>query len=355
MFVKIARVAAVLSVAAVALTGCTPPMPPDVKAAALEQTHTCVSGSVSVQAGEVMNDAVVGIQSSMQVACPDMTFTQTAAGSAADLYIGASAPAAADCKPDSTVPFALDAGVISATLSQAAGLILSPKTAAGIFDGTITTWNDPAITADNGGVEVSTGAIKVYPYTDPQSLKAFTAWYHHLTGKTFNATLLTAKSGLRVADLGTLPEDSVSLLSFSLTSAYSVNAMVPPLAASVLVSSKNPSGVVPDMTGIGSAGTQYQFKQVGNNITLTLDYNAKPVAPAGSTTAADPYGAVYPVNLSICGASTKLKHAVGLYLTRQDSQGQLTNYVALPETIREESLNVMSTGLPEPKITAPAN
>ncbi|MFM7029617.1 MAG: hypothetical protein ACKOWK_00940, partial [Micrococcales bacterium] len=353
MFVKIARVLAVVSVSAVVLTGCTPPMPPDVKAAALEQTHTCVPGAVNVQAGDAMTDAMSGIQASMQGACPKMTFTQASAGNPADLYIGAAQPAAADCKPTTTVPFALDAAVVSATLSQAAGLILSPATIAGIFDGSITKWNDPAITADNGGVEVSTGAIKVFPYSDPQSLAALGNWYHYLTGKKFAPTLVTAKSDLSVADLGTLPEDSVALISYSLNSMYSVNAMVPPLPASVLVSSKNSSGVVPDMSGIGSAGTQYSFKKAGNNIALTLDFKAKPVAPAGSTDAVDPYDAIFPVNISICGTDTKLQHAVGLYFTRQDSQGQLTNYVALPEPIREESLNQFSIGLPEPKITAP--
>jgi len=355
MFVKIARVLAVVSVSAVALTGCTPPMPPDVKAAALEQTHTCVAGSANVQAGDAMTDAMMGIQGSMQGACPTMTFTQTASGSPAALYIGAESPAASDCKPTTTVPFALDSAVVSATLSQAAGLILSPKSIQGIFDGSITTWNDPAITYDNGGVEVSTGAIKVFPYTDAKSLAAFGAWYQYLTGKKFKPSLISVKSDLSVADLGTLPEDSVALLSYSLNSMYSVNAMVPPLPASVLVSSKNTNGVVPDMTGIGSAGTQYTFKKSGNNISLSLDFKAKPVAPAGSTDAVDPYDAVYPVNLSICGTDTKLQHAIGLYFTRQDSQGQLTNFVALPELIREESLNQMSLGLPEPKIKAPAN
>ena len=46
---------------------------------------------------------------------------------------------------------------------------------------------------------------------------------------------------------------------------------------------------------------------------------------------------------------------VGRYLLRQDAQGSLTTYVPLPELIRAESLDVVSVGLPQPKVEAPAN
>ena len=356
---KVAKLLVVLGISAQALTACTPPMPPEVKAALLEQTYTCIKGSATVSSGEAVADAIPTIHDSMTGVCPDMDFASVASGTSAsaaattDLIIGAGNPAATECKEVTTVPYALDAGVVTASLSQAAGLNLSMATVAGIFDGSITTWNDPKITADNAGSEVATGPITVVPTTDKLALKAFGAWYQHVTGKAFNASLLKPKSGLVAADLGTLADGSIALLPFSTFSVYSVNAMVPPIAATI-VSAQDPTGAVPDVTGIGSAGTQLVSTKNANGFTVRLDYNAKPIAPQGSDVAPTPYEAVYPLNLSLCAqggtgtTATKVAHAVARYLLRQDAQGSLTSLTGLPELLRAESLDAVSAGLPDP-------
>ena len=137
MFAKIARLVAIVGVASVALTACTPPMPPEVKAALLEQTYTCIDGTANLQAPETVAGDLPNVSSAMSGNCAGMSFNLVGAGTPADLYIGTDAPAAADCKPSVTTPYALNAGVIAATLSTASGATFSPTTVAGIFDGSM--------------------------------------------------------------------------------------------------------------------------------------------------------------------------------------------------------------------------
>ncbi len=356
MFAKLVRLVAVVGIASVVLTACTPPMPPEVKAALLEQTYTCISGNANIQSTEIMADAIPSLQGAMSGNCPTMTLTGVETGNSTDIAIGSYAPAATDCEVSSSVPYALDGAVVAATLSQAAGLALSPATVAGIFDGSISTWDDAAITKDNAGIAVGAGPIQVSPATDKLALASFAGWYKKLTGKVFNASLLKAKSQLTVADLGTLADGSIALLPYSIFSVYSVSAMTIPLPAAILSDPKgNPTGVLPDLAGIQSAGTQLEFTKTGTNVSVKLNYDLKPTAPQGSDIAPAPYKAIYPVALSLCGKPSKTVRAISRYLLRQDAQGVLTALVPLPESLRAESLDVVSVGLPNPKVTAPAN
>ena len=349
MFAKALKLAAMLAVGAITLTACTPPMPPEVAAALAEQSYVCKSGDVKIASPSAMSEDLPTITDSMTSNCSAMTGTSVDAGAPAQIYIDATAPAASVCTPSYTAPYALDAAVISATLADAAGLTLSPKTVAGIFDGSIKTWDDPAINADNAGQAIASGPITVLPITDANALKAFSAWYKHLTGKAFAAPIIKAKKGLSVADLGTLAEGTVALLPYSTFTAYSVYAEVIPLAANIVVSPKAPEGVMADSSGIGSAGTQLKLTKTNSGIKVAMDYSAKPIAPLGSDVAPDPYGAIFPVNLSLCGKPTLVERAVARYMLRQDSQGSLTTFVPLPEVLRGETLLGVSKGLPTPK------
>jgi ABC-type phosphate transport system substrate-binding protein len=341
-------------------------MPPEVKAALLEQTYTCVDGNVNVASGEALTDAVSSIQGAMQGACPNMAIAPVdeASATAADtgIYISAVAPSAAQCVPANTVPYALDAGLVVASLADAAGVQLSPATVAGIFDGSITTWDDAKITADNAGAAVASGPISVIPTTDKNALKAFGAWYQHLTGKAFKAPLLTAvKNGETVADLGDMAEGSVALMPFSTFSGYSINAMTIPLAANIIVDNKTQEVATPDVTGIVSAGTQLAVSKTSTDVSVKMNFATKPTAAQGSDVAVTPYGAIYPVNMVLCATgatgktANKVTHAVARYMLRQDSQGSLTALTGLPDLVRASALDGVAAGLPDPKIPAATN
>jgi hypothetical protein len=354
MIAKALKLAALLVVGAVTLTACTPPMPPEVAAALAEQTYVCIDGDVTLSTPGALADDLPSITDSMTGNCPTMTATSVepgsdGVGSAAQIFIDSAAPAAAVCTPSYTTPFALDAAVVSVTLGDSAGVILSPASVAGIFDGSIKTWDSPKLAADNSGEQVGSGPIYVLPITDAKALKAFSAWYQNLTGKAFNAPLIKAKRDLSVADLGTLAEGTVALLPYSTFTAYSTYSEVIPLAANILADKKAPEGVTADSSGIISAGTQLQLTKTASGITVKMDYSAKPVPPLGSDIAPVPYGAIYPVNLNLCGKPSMLARAVARFMLRQDSQGTLTAFVSLPENLRAESLIGVSKGLPTPK------
>jgi hypothetical protein len=299
-----------------------------------------------------MADDLPMITDSMTGNCTAMTATPVGVGEAAQIFIDSSAPAATVCDATYTTPYALDAAVLSITLEQSAGVVLSPTSVAGIFNGTIKTWDDPKLAADNQGEPVGTGPISVLPITDAKALKAFSAWYQHLTGKPFTATDIKAKRNLSVEDLGTLEEGTIALLPYSTFTAYSVYAEVIPLAANILADKTVAEGVMADASAFISAGTQLKLTKTDAGITVKMDYSAKPVPPLGSDVAPVPYGAIYPVNLSLCGKPTLLERAVARFMLRQDSQGTLTTFVSLPENLRGESLLGVSKGLPEPKAPA---
>jgi hypothetical protein len=350
MFSKVFRIGAILGAAAISLTACTPPMPPEVKAAILEQYYTCIDGDTNIAAGTELTDAISTIQGSLSANCGGMTITQVAQSDSAQILIKAG-QATAPCTATTSVPYAFDAAVVAATLSNASGLSLSPKTVAGIFDGSITKWNDPAIVADNAGTEVSTEPIIVDPTSDSLAVAAFAAWYKHLTGKEFKAPLLHPKKVLAFEDFTDLPENSIALIPFSVYTNYSIMAMTIPLAAGIIVDPEvNPVGVIPEINGMMSGGTQVEFTKNGTNIKTAMNFNLKPTPPGGSDVAPDPYDAIYPVELNLCGNPTKATRAAALYLLRQDSQGALTTLAPLPENLRAESLDLVSKGLPEPKL-----
>lgn len=355
MFQRFAKVAGVLLIAAVTLTACTPPMPPEVKAALLEQTYTCIDGSSTVSVPEALADDFPNVQGSVSANCPSMSVDIVDSGAKPHIVVSSVDPAATNCSADTSVPYAVDAAVISVSLADAGGVILSPKTAGGILDGSIKRWDDPRITKDNGMV-LSTGPIKLVSATDKSALAAFSVWYQHLTGNAFKSAKLKAKPALQASDLGELPEGSVALIPYSVYSYYSVTAMTIPLAASILTDPKaNPAGVLPDVSGIGSAASQLDYSKSGARVSTKLNFNIKPVPPLGSDVAPEPYQAIYPVNIYLCGKPSKVTRAVARFMLRQDSLGSLTTLVAPSETLRAESLDVVSVGLPQPKVEAPQN
>ena len=339
---RVAKLALVAAGSALVLTGCTPPMPPEVQAALAEQVYTCVDGNVTTSFPAVMSDASSAISDSLSANCAGMSMTPATDAASADLVVSLDDKA---CAAYNSVPYALDAGVVVGLLPDASGLVLSPATIQGIFDGSITQWDDPAITKDNADTPVGSGEIAIYPNTDANALAAFAAWYKELTGKEFKSSL-KAVPDLTAASLGELPDNTVALLPFSVFTEFSVTAMTIPYSAAVLVDAKgNPAGSVSDIAGIASAGTQLVPTKTTDGVTVKLNFNNKPIAPEGSDVAPAPYDAIYPVNLLQCGTDTKTKRAAARFMLRQDSQGTLTTFVALPEAVRAEALVSVSKGL----------
>ena len=173
-----------------ALAACdTPP-------AAVAAPISCASGSIAGQGSSAQDNALAAWIRDYQIACPAATIGYSSAGSGAGIktfnngtgdFAGSDSPlAAADqsradarCRTGPAVHLPMVAGPIALayTVAGVAGLQLRPATVAKIFAGTVITWNDRAIAADNPGVALpATRIVPVHRLDNSGTTANFTAF-----------------------------------------------------------------------------------------------------------------------------------------------------------------------------------
>ena len=334
---------ALASMLAVGLTACDPPMPPDVAAQIAEQTFTCEPGNSNVAFPSLMSDISQGFADSLASDCvdplPSMSMTIVAAGTPADIEIG---DYPATCKPVATVPFATEAADLSVYFADGYLVNLSAKTAAKILNGEITNWSDKVIADENPDTQLPDEPIVVRTTADQNAYNALKAWFDHLGAS------VSAKFTLSTGDqtFEPLAEGEIAILPHSVGLS---NAVTP---VNFIVGHDDNGQVLatPDNMGIGSAATQWVPKQNGDNVTVTIDYNQAPLVMSGFDVASTPYGAIYPVNLTVCGEDNLTNRANALFLLRLDSQGSLgaSSFNQLSEYVRDVALVAVRRGLPIP-------
>jgi hypothetical protein len=344
---KTIRFATVFALSSSVLTGCNPPMPPEALAALAEASFTCIDGQVTASFAPEVAEGVEYLSQNLTANCPGMTMTLTDASGA---MLVASSAQATDSNGASyaTVPYAVESGVFVITSSAGATAVFSPETIQGILDGSITEWTDSRIQKDNGGMAPLEGELTLTPVTQIEALDALKAWYKQYTGKNLKSSLDTSKS-VTVEDYADLPEGSVTFMPGAVFTQLSNVAVVTPMAASVLVDPANfPMGATPDLMSVQSAASQWTPKKSSSEVVVEMNWNAKPLPPAGFDVAPAPYQIIYPVNLRLFGTDNLAARATARYLLRQDSQGSFTLVSGLPVTVRSEALAFVSKGLPEP-------
>jgi hypothetical protein len=330
-----------------ALTGCTPPMPPEVLAALAENTYTCESGEASLALPQAVADLGIMWQDSLATACTDMTLSLVEEGASADLELSATGEFTAECKPFSTVPFALDAGVMAINLPELGELFVTPQVAEKILSGQITSWDDSELAKLNPDYEMPAMEIQVQPIAQKNALDAFSEWMTRLGGHNFNHDLVEAGLALTIDEASALPEGGVAILPYS----QSTQAMF--LNATILTKGENRDfAVMADLGQITSAGTQFTAKSESGSAVATLKPDAKPIAPDGLDAAPLPYQGAFVSYLALCGEDTLVKRAMARFLLRQDSQGMLgaSNMLNIAEPVRVISLDVVSKGLTLPSV-----
>lgn len=344
---KAIAAASILGAATLGLTACDPPMPPEVAAALAEQTYTCIEGDTAVAAPTAMADLMWGWSDSLTYACvdPEPVMTISTAENIESAQVELT-EYASQCSPVASVPFAVEASVLVYMQSEVSSLSLSPKSMAGILDGSITNWNQ--LNEDNPGYEMPDFPLTVLKQTDTQ---AFKAMQNYLSTKKIN---LKQSSNLELVDAPNMEsyyemtEGQVALVPNS----YAVMLGLYPASIYLgLDADEYPILANPDVAGIQSGSTQWLMTKTTDSVTVKLDPKKTPLAPEGSDEAPLPYQAIYPVNLNICDSDSLLARAASRYLLRLDSQGSLaaSNYAPLPEAVRVEALLSISKGLPAPK------
>jgi ABC-type phosphate transport system substrate-binding protein len=145
------------------LSGCTPPMPPDVLAAQLENQITCQTGNQDVVVPEEFSGSVDVVNSTLSGVCPEQSMTEVNADSAAGVAITTSAPAVEElatfgeqCTGEIiTVPIFSYGVTLAYNIIGLEGLLLDANTLGAILTGSITTWDDPAIAELNPGYDLT--------------------------------------------------------------------------------------------------------------------------------------------------------------------------------------------------------
>lgn len=343
---------AVALLALTSLTGCTPPMPPEVRAALAEKNYTCVAGSASVDLPHALGDLATSWQDSMISACPEMSFSLAEARDESEIVVDVTGAAVSDAYV--SVPFALDATVIAVNISGLTEINLSPANIEGILSGKITDWSDESIAKMNPGLGLMAEPIIVDRRIQENGKQPLVDWLSRLGGGSFDAARFETVDVLTVDDALMLPEGGIAFLP------YSVNAEAMWIAAGVVTNAARPidSAVIPDSDHINSGGSQLRVEKTETAITVKLKPDAKPLAPAGQDNAVAPYQAVYAVPLSLAGSDNLVARAVARFLLRQDSQGMLgaSYLLPIPETVRVEVLDLVSAGLTLPEVPEePAN
>lgn len=168
------------------VVACTPPMPPDVLAARLERTITCIPGEKEVAVSPDYFEAVEAISAALNGVCPDQSLVPVAIGESdakVQILDRPATPAdlsqfAAQCTGDVlTTPVYGTPIVVAVNILGLDGVLLTPQAVAGILNGSITSWADPVITEANGGFEIPDIPVDVLRLEGPSgAVEAMTAW-----------------------------------------------------------------------------------------------------------------------------------------------------------------------------------
>jgi phosphate transport system substrate-binding protein len=164
------RVLALTLLLGVAACDATPPP----AAAAI----SCAAGSITGQGSSAQATAVSAWIKNYQVACAGATIEYAAVGSGAGVtafvggtgnFAGSDSPLSAIARPSATarcngpalhLPMVVGPIALAYNVAGVDDLRLKPATIAKIFAGAITTWNDPAIAADNPGAVLPATPIR---------------------------------------------------------------------------------------------------------------------------------------------------------------------------------------------------
>ena len=181
-----AKTLLVLGTAIAFTAACTPPLPPDVLAARLERTISCLPGAQEVAVSPDYFEAIEAINVALNGVCPEQTLVPVAIGdSEAKVQILDRPATPADlsqfadqCAGDVlTVPVYGTPIVVAVNILGLDGILLTPQAVAGILNGSITSWNDPIIAEANIGFEIPDIPVDLLRLEGPSgAVEAMTAW-----------------------------------------------------------------------------------------------------------------------------------------------------------------------------------
>ena len=329
------------------LTACDPPMPESLRVAQAELEFQCETGDVSLSIPEAITDVGFGWTDSVAIGCTDMTITTTDEFSTdSNLVIGESSLIATRCEAFEQVPVALDAAVLVVNIPDIFEVFLDPTQIVGIFNGSITSWADPALVVNNEGYTFPDIPIVLPTQATVSAKKALAEWIGRLAGEPLFLDAIADASGVTDGELAMpMEEGAIGIASFS-AATYMGSAIV----ALLTTAGDYESLIFADNGSISSAGTQLVATTGENGLEVVLDPAIEPIPEQGTFEALAPYQAIYAVSLGLCGQDNTLVRTAARFLLRQDSQGVIASatMLPLPEAARIEAIKLVVVGLPVP-------
>ena len=343
--------------AALLLSACTPPLPPDVLAAQAEANITCQTGAQNVSIPEDFAGASDAVNATLAGTCPDQSLVEVPAGEPASVTITEMAPTAEQIAafekicPSGTIIVPVFGYPVVLTLNVIGleGVVMTPQALAGILDGTVTSWTDPLITDANPGTDF-TGIpdIVVMSLDRPSgAINAMTTYLSKVAPESWTAGIVdTLSIGTKFATTAdliaefTMTDGAISVL----PAIQAVNAGLPMASA--------------DINGTTISVDDTQLLKVGvGAMTMTTDAQGNMVTtPAvGGTPVPENFDIAaskivlaegqeligWPIvgiaHMMICDDGTDpLPLSSAQYLVRLAGQGSLESYglVPLPEPVR---------------------
>ncbi len=196
------------------LAACTPPLPPDVLAARLERTITCVPGTQDVAVSADYFETVAAVDVALNGLCPDQRINPVGIDQPAKVRITEEPPSAQEIEdfaqqcgtPALVTPVFGTPIVVAFNIFGLEGLILTPDAVAGILDGSITNWQDERISGPNEGFEIPDLPVELLRLEGPSgAVEAMTAWLAEVAPESWSqGEISTLSAGEAFADYSSL-------------------------------------------------------------------------------------------------------------------------------------------------------
>ena len=323
---------------------------------------SCAQGSIKAQGSTAQGNAMTAWTKAYQTACNSATIDYTANGSGAGQqafiagtvdFAGSDSPlskadqpkADARCKTGPAIHLPMVVGPIAVVynVSGVTSLQLKPATIAKIFAGKVTTWNDPAIAADNQGATLpSTKILTVHRSDSSGTTDNFTKFlaktsaadWSFSNDKSWKAPGGDGEKGSDgVAAAINKSDGTIGYVEWSFAQSSSLK----------MAKVGNGAGEFVELTGDAAGKTIASAKQAGtgNDMQLSIDYN---------TTTSGAYPIVLVTYEIVCekgttSASLSLVKSFLTYASSADGQTAATKvgYAPLPDEVRTKVASTVAS------------
>jgi len=210
---KIRGIVLTAALGAIVLSACTPPLPPDVLAARAEAQIQCGTGNVDIATPSEFSGAMSTVGDALASVCPEQTVTEVTPGGKAPVALIGQAPSpeellafkTASCPTDKVIAIPAFAYPVTIAYSVVGleGLVFTPQAAAGVLDGSVTTWEDPLIADANPDFDLSgLPPLSLVSIDSPTgAVTAMTTWISQQDAAAWpEGPVSTLKAGKKLAD-----------------------------------------------------------------------------------------------------------------------------------------------------------